>query len=215
MMMERGLDTGPSVAMSRTRIEPHDTTESVTARLAVIGAGLAADAIPALVSGRIEPIPQPDGASSVRQLTKADGQIDWSRPAEYIERQVRAMWPWPRAWTTLGDRTLQIHSASLANTHHPAGAVTAPRHSGISDGPAEEPPPGSENLRPSPGSVRIVDDHPAVICGDGGVLVIEQGQIPGSKPNSGANLLRGRFLSEGDQFTSRADSPPPLILPVV
>ena len=211
MMMERGLDTGPIVAMSRTRIEPHDTTESLTARLAVIGAGLAADAIPALVSGQIDPIPQPAGATAVRQLTKADGQMDWSQSGDRLERQVRAMWPWPRAWTMLGDKVLQILAATRFASQ--SGATAVPRHSGIADPPASERLVVSEGRRRGTGTIRIVDHHPAVVCGDGQLLIIEQGQLPGSKPNSGSNLIRGRALHEGDQFGPVADPPPPLIRP--
>jgi methionyl-tRNA formyltransferase len=183
MMMERGLDTGPIVAVARTAIEQDDTTESVTARLAEIGAQLAADKIPDLIAGRIESSPQPAGATAVRPLTKADGQIDWRQPAAHIERQVRAMWPWPRAWTLIGDRQLQIHAASIAR------------------GPAAG----------RPGTVAVVEGKPAIHCGDGSCLIIEQAQLSGGKPQPGQALINGRAITEGDQLPSADPVDPPFI----
>src|SRR5690606_3188009 len=55
------------------------------------------------------------GASLTRTLLKADGQIDWERPATEIERHVRAMWPWPRAWTSVDGSLLQVHAARVAD----------------------------------------------------------------------------------------------------
>jgi methionyl-tRNA formyltransferase len=186
MMMERGLDTGPIVAVAKTPIEPTDTTETVTARLAEIGARLAADKIPDLIAGRIECYPQPAEATAVRPLTKADGQIDWRQPAAHIERQVRAMWPWPRAWTQVGDRQLQIHAASVV--------------------------PGSASVKP--GTVAIVDSKPAFHCGDGRCLIIETAQLAGGKPQPGHALINGRTLTEGDQLPSADPVDPPFIRPV-
>jgi methionyl-tRNA formyltransferase len=193
MMMERGLDTGPIVAIGRIEIGPADTTATLTARLAEIGAKLALEAIPDLVSGRIAPVPQPTGATAVRQLTKADGQIDWRRPAVKIERQIRAMWPWPRAWTSRDYTALQIHATSLPG----ADAAATQAY------PA-----------PEAGTVRIADRKPAVFCGDGALLVIEHGQPAGSKAQSGADLVRGRILSEDNVLPSAAPPDPPLIRPV-
>jgi methionyl-tRNA formyltransferase len=191
MIMERGLDTGPIVAVGRTQIGPADTTATLTARLAEIGASLSLEAIPDLVAGRIAPVPQPADATSVRQLTKADGQIDWRRPAIEIERQIRAMWPWPRGWTSHDNATIQIHAASM---------------SGVG-----EPPANSKALAPEFGMVRVVDGKPAVVCGDGASLVIDQGQPAGSKSQSGAELLRGRALTEGTRFDNPTHPPEPLI----
>jgi methionyl-tRNA formyltransferase len=183
MMMERGLDTGPIVSVARTAIDPADTTETVTARLAEIGAQLAADKIPDLVAGRIEAYPQPVGATAVRPLTKADGQIDWRLPAAHIERQVRAMWPWPRAWTLIGDRQLQIHVATIT----------------------------SGSGCPTPGAVTIIDGKPAIACGDGNRLVIETAQLSGGKPQPGQALINGRALAEGDELSSADPIDPPFI----
>jgi methionyl-tRNA formyltransferase len=112
MMMERGLDTGPIIAASPITIRADDTTESLTDSLAQLGAELAVSAIPAYLEGRFTPEPQEGAATVVRQLTKADGWIDWQRDSDAIDRHIRAMWPWPRAWTSVdAAEALQIHAA--------------------------------------------------------------------------------------------------------
>ena len=105
MEMEAGLDTGPIVDIVRTPIALDDTTASLTSRLGELGGNLVVDSLPTWYSGQLAAAPQPSGASVVRMLRKTDGGIDWSQSAEMIERQVRAMWPWPRAWT-LGNDTI-------------------------------------------------------------------------------------------------------------
>lgn len=184
MMMAKGLDTGPIVAVDRTPIEPADTTESLTSRLAMLGARMAVATIPELVAGRVRPVPQPSGASAVRRVTKADGQIDWRKSAVEIERQVRAMWPWPRAWTIAANSVLQVHSVS----------VSAASEMDLHPRP------------PQPGTVRIVGGKPMIWCGDGNAVEIERGQLPGGKPRAGVELVRGRALNEADVLIS-ADPP--------
>lgn len=186
MVMERGLDSGPTIDIARTPISDGDTTESLTARLAGIGADLAVATLPRFLAGEISPVPQPAGASAVRQLVKADGQIDWRQPAAVIERQVRAMWPWPRAFTTIGERVLQIHRAAV-------GPVIAGLH---------------------PGAVRIEGGEPMIATGYGGSIIVRTGQVAGGKPQSGADLVRGRVLAEGDVCTTADAGLPPLIRPI-
>jgi methionyl-tRNA formyltransferase len=124
MEMEVGLDTGAIVSVARTPIVSDDTTESLTARLGDLGGRLVVDALPGWYSGVLTAWPQPDRASAVRMLSKADGGINWSQTAEVIERRVRAMWPWPRAWTLLDGTLIQIHAAvAVDSPHAPPGLV--------------------------------------------------------------------------------------------
>ena len=126
MQMDRGLDTGDMLDTIEVPINPEDTTESLTPKLAVAAAKLLDDRLTDLLGGAIEAVPQPEGATETVQLTKDDGRIEWSQPAEQIERQVRAMWSWPRAWTQLpsGDR-MQIHAVRhVSETEVPAGVIS-------------------------------------------------------------------------------------------
>ena len=91
MNMDVGLDTGPVIAVGTLEIAPEDTTESLTARLSDFGAELAVAHLAEYASG-LELVVQDDrGASVVRPLKKADGWLDWTKPAEELERWVRAM----------------------------------------------------------------------------------------------------------------------------
>lgn len=114
MRMEQGLDTGPVHEQSEVDIMNDDTTETLTGRLSEVGATLLAGHLPRLLSGTAGPTKQGKGATCTRPMVKDDGWVDWRRSAVEIERQVRAMWPWPRAWTTLADGSrVQIHASQV------------------------------------------------------------------------------------------------------
>jgi methionyl-tRNA formyltransferase len=114
MQMDRGLDTGPILAMSSVRIAGDDTTATLTDRLAVLGAELLAENLEQLIKGTIEPTIQPPDATLTRPMTKDDGWIDWQSSAQSIVDHVRAMIPWPKSWTTLPDGSrLQVLEARV------------------------------------------------------------------------------------------------------
>jgi methionyl-tRNA formyltransferase len=116
MVMDTGIDTGAVVSIVEDCIQADDTAESLGRRLAEIGAAQARRDIPLWATGALSARPQlAAGASLTRPLSKSDGWIDWSLPAVIVERRVRAMWPWPRAWTTLDGQILQVHRASVAS----------------------------------------------------------------------------------------------------
>jgi methionyl-tRNA formyltransferase len=117
MVMERGLDSGPVIASRSLAITPDDTTGSLTSRLGELGALLLLEAIGGYLDGTTRPVPQLEEEVTIaRSMRKSDGEIDWSLPAEQVERHIRAMWPWPRAWARLGDATVQIHAAEVADS---------------------------------------------------------------------------------------------------
>jgi len=102
MRMDAGLDTGDVIAMERTTIGPEDTGASLHDRLAMMGAALTCRVLPDWVEGRLRSVPQPEsGVTYARKLTKEDGRLDWSRPVSELERRIRALNPWPGAFTTM------------------------------------------------------------------------------------------------------------------
>jgi methionyl-tRNA formyltransferase len=130
MVMDAGIDTGAVVSQERATIADGDTSESLGGRLGRIGAEMAVRDIPRWVKGELVASPQQGSqASLTRTLSKADGWIDWTRPAVEIERHIRAMWPWPRAWTTVHGSPIQIHDAKVVgvNDVHDPGAVVSER----------------------------------------------------------------------------------------
>jgi methionyl-tRNA formyltransferase len=112
MVMTEVLDAGPIVERWSVPLTGRETTPELETRLA----DLAADVVPPVLErwadGEIQAEPQDDRAAThVRPFTRADGWIDWRRPAIEIDRQVRALQPWPGAWTTIDDRRLHIRRA--------------------------------------------------------------------------------------------------------
>jgi methionyl-tRNA formyltransferase len=126
MLMDAGMDTGPVLTMGEAEIQPDDTTESLSQRLAALGAGLLRDTLPRWVAGEIQPQPQPnEGVTTTRLIQKEDGLIDWSRPAVEIQRAVRAYQPWPGAYTLWRGDPLKVLKASVVAGQGQPGRVVA------------------------------------------------------------------------------------------
>lgn len=180
MRMERGLDTGPMFASARTTIAADDTTESLTERLSFVARDLLLNNLDALLARSIDTQPQGAAASLTRPLVKADGWIDWSAPAAHIERHVRAMWPWPRAWTIVPNgSTMQIHAASV-----------------VDEGGLGE-----------PGTVAAERLKLRIRCGTGW-LQVERGQLAGGRPMDGRELVANRALATGALLGGRTPTKP-------
>lgn len=114
MKMDRGLDTGPILSQRSVRIKPGDTAGSLFDRLSVLGAALLLETLPGYLAGVIEPRPQPEaGATYAPMLKKDEGQLDFSHPAEELERKVRAFNPWPGAYLIWDGNMLKVHHASI------------------------------------------------------------------------------------------------------
>jgi methionyl-tRNA formyltransferase len=112
MVMTPELDAGPIVAQWRVPLTGRETTPELEAGLA----DLAAEVVPAELdrwgAGEIEAVPQDERAAThVHPFRRTDGWIDWRRPAIEIDRQVRALQPWPGAWTTLDGRRIHVRRA--------------------------------------------------------------------------------------------------------
>jgi methionyl-tRNA formyltransferase len=112
MVMTAELDAGPIVAQWPVPLTGREEAPELEHRLAL----LAAEVVPPLLSrwtvGELSALPQDERrASLVRPFTRADGWIEWSREAQEIDRQVRALQPWPGAWTTVDGRRLHVRRA--------------------------------------------------------------------------------------------------------
>ena len=116
IVMDEGLDTGPLLARSEPVVlDGTERTPGLTARLFALGAELLTDVLPRYVAGDAVPQPQvAEGATLVKRLSKADGDLDWSQPASQLERQVRAYDPWPGSATTWRGQRLEVLDAGVA-----------------------------------------------------------------------------------------------------
>jgi methionyl-tRNA formyltransferase len=135
MQMDVGLDTGDMLAQETTAIQASDNSQTLHDRLAEIGAKLLVKTIPDYVSGKIQPRPQPsEGVTYAGKIKKQDGQIDWSQPARVIWNRVRAMVPWPGAFTHLAgppQQLLKIWEAETVERTGETGCVLQADRSGI------------------------------------------------------------------------------------
>ena len=103
MQMDAGLDTGAMLLKGTVPITAETTAGSLHDALAELGAGLIVQALDGLAEGRLTAEPQPsEGVTYAAKLSRDDGRLDWSQPADFIERQVRALNPWPGVWFDLG-----------------------------------------------------------------------------------------------------------------
>jgi methionyl-tRNA formyltransferase len=181
MLMDEGLDTGPILAQRELGIRPDDTAGILTDRLARLGAELLARTLPAWLAGTLDPRPQPeDQATYAPRLSRDEGRLDWTQAAEVLARRVRALHPWPGAFTHLPDgRRLKVHAAS------PLGAVPE----------ADE----------APGTVAAVAGDLAVATGDAW-LRLDVVQPEGKRRMEGAAYLRGNPHVSGSRLAGR-DAP--------
>jgi len=119
MYMAEGLDTGDILLQRRIDILPTDTGGSLHDRLAQIAPETLLEALQMLAKGNAPRIPQDNAlATYAPKLTRDDGKIDWSEPAEIIEGKIRAFNPWPGAYTEIAApslRKLKIFSATIVD----------------------------------------------------------------------------------------------------
>lgn len=98
MQMDEGLDTGAMLLVGREPIRADDCTASLHDRLADLGGAMIVKALDQAVAGALKPQPQPaDGVTYARKIDKAEAMIDWSQPADVVERRLRAFDPFPGA----------------------------------------------------------------------------------------------------------------------
>ena len=121
MKMERGLDTGPMLATARVPIEDK-TSGELHAELAEIGARLMVDTLAQLDQLRAEPQPEL-GATYAAKIDKAESRVDWSKPAELIEREVRAFAPFPGSWLELDGARIKLLKARVIGVNGAPGTV--------------------------------------------------------------------------------------------
>jgi methionyl-tRNA formyltransferase len=124
MQMEEGLDTGPVLLSETLRIFPFETGASLHDRMAQAGAALLPVALAGLERASLTAQPQAaDGVTYARKIEKADLRIDWTRPAEAVDRQIRAFAPSPGAWFELeGPKGPVRVKALMSRTEEGAGA---------------------------------------------------------------------------------------------
>ncbi len=127
MQMNEGLDTGDILTQREVPILSTETGGSLFDKLAETGASLCVQTISEIEEGNIKPVKQDDSCSSYAKMLKKElGQIDFSESAENIERLVRALNPWPSAYTKLDGEMLKLWETEVVqeDSESDAGMIT-------------------------------------------------------------------------------------------
>ncbi|MDF2461287.1 MAG: fmt, methionyl-tRNA formyltransferase [Candidatus Saccharibacteria bacterium] len=112
MQLDAEMDTGPTYDAAKLQLTGKETRPDLYEQLAELGASHLSAKLDAILEGRIVPIPQDKSLVSItRLLEKSDGDIDWSQPADQIEREIRAYLLWPSSRTELAGTQVTITSA--------------------------------------------------------------------------------------------------------
>ncbi len=168
MKMDEGLDTGDMVSKVEVDIRGMDMG-TLHDTLAEKGGKLMVDTLMEIDEGRAYYTPQDEElASYAGKITKKDGKLDFSKDAAVLERQIRAMRPWPGSYCNMGDSVLKIWDAD-----------------------AEE-----DSVDAAPGTIRQRGDTLLIKCGRGSLKVREL-QMPGKKKMCTGDFLRGSHIPEG------------------
>ena len=170
MYMAKELDAGDIIHCLKTPIDPEETAQELTERLALLGAQALAETVELLQTGKAVRTPQDHSAQTYApMLSKALSPMDWNRPALALHNQVRGLIPWPCASTVLGGKQVKVFRTELGGkTAAAPGTVVAAGKQGIE-----------------------------VACGDGQTLRITQLQGEGGKRMAAADYLRGHSVQVG------------------
>lgn len=124
MQMDEGLDTGAMLMKRATTIGAIETVQSLHDRLRDMGASMIVEALPLLAQGALQPQAQPEtGVTYAAKLTRADSLVDWTRSARDIERQIRALNPWPGVAFAFNDTVIKLLAAEIVHENGAPGTV--------------------------------------------------------------------------------------------
>lgn len=167
MQMDAGLDTGPVLARTEFELALRETAGSLHDRLIETGAPLLLSTLDQISARTAVAVGQEEqGSTYARKISKAEAEINWSMPADEIERKIRAFNPVPVCFTRLGEQTIRVWQAETLAT----------------------------NTSSAPGAILQLHSHGIQVAASEGSLLIRKLQIPGKKPLEASELLRGQAL---------------------
>ncbi|MEO9274697.1 methionyl-tRNA formyltransferase [Marinomonas sp. 5E14-1] len=170
MQMDVGLDTGDMLLKNYCDILPTDTYASLHDRLAPLGGEALVASLEKLRRDELVPEQQDESQTCyASKLTKQEGDIVWSEPADLIERQIRGLSPWPSAYTTNSEGVMKIHSAKMAGD-------------------------GNQNAK-KPGEILESNKQGIAVATGQGSLLITEVQFAGGKRIKVQDALNGKHKS--------------------
>lgn len=171
MQMDSGLDTGGILATARVEIGEHMSSSELHDELKEAGASLLMNQLDGIEKGTIKAHRQDESrACYAAKLSKQEARIDWSKPAQTLDREIRAFNPWPVSFTSLSGVNVKVWSAYVQSGHCCA----------------------------QPGQVISHSRQGIQVCCGSGVLTITEVQFAGKKRSTAEQVLNSRNL--GDEF---------------
>ena len=184
MQMDAGLDTGDMLLKTEVALDEKETGGSLHDKLAEAGARLCVETLKGLEAHAITPEKQGESPTEyARMLDKSLGKIDWTRPAEEIERLIRGLNPWPSAYTRWKGKTVKLWAAKAL----PQDTVKEM----------------GEYEKGAFGQIVRCDRHCLTVQTGEGLLDIRELQLEGKKRMDVEAFLRGCPMAVGDVFERR------------
>lgn len=181
MQMDEGLDTGPVYIAEAITLDARETAESLHDRLAALGGQMVRRHLPAILDGTLEAAPQDEALATYAPLIKKeDGRLDWRESAAQLDRRVRAMTPWPGAFSEWQGRRLKVLAAQ----------------------PWRETPAALE-----PGEVALHDGALMVGCGGQSALQLLELQLAGKRAVTAEEFVNGHAGFVGSRLQGAANGP--------
>ena len=183
--MVPGVDAGPILGQRSVEILPRETAGDLCERLGVTAGELLIEVAGNIESGTVTAKQQDESqASSAPAFRKADGEINWSHSAWYICNHIRAMTPWPSAYTFLQGK----REGGLRVTMLEAHVV------------------GSPSGGAPPGEVIAVENGQIVVAAGEEAVCVDRLMAAGGRAMGAADFIRGRRAEKGDKFGSLQQS---------
>lgn len=114
MQLSAKMDAGPVYAQRDLPLSPTITKQELVDAAGQLGAAMMVDALPQILDGSLTPQPQDESqATFTKQITKHDGHVDWNKPAEQLEREIRAYAGWPSSSTEINGKPVSIISTQV------------------------------------------------------------------------------------------------------
>jgi methionyl-tRNA formyltransferase len=174
MYMDVGLDTGDILLEKSIPIRRRETGGSLHDRLAEIAPAALSEALPLLAQGAAPRHAQDAStATYAPKLSRESGLIDWRVSQVQIDRKIRAMNPWPAAYTVLPGRDGVTHKLKVFS------AIVIRKHSG------------------PPGEVIETGKHGIMVAAGNGALLLREVQVEGKKRMAAGDFLRGNPIPQG------------------
>ncbi|MCD7826465.1 MAG: methionyl-tRNA formyltransferase [Clostridiaceae bacterium] len=179
MQMDEGLDTGDILLVKKCVLEPKETGGSLFEKLAKFGGPMILKVLEQLEQGTVQPVPQREEEHTyARMLSKANGQLDFHKPAAELERLIRGLNPWPSAYCFVKGKLLKVWEADVIDREEAA----------------------------DPGTVVAVGRDDFIVQTGEGCLRILSVQLEGKKRMECGAFLRGFSLAAGDCLTAEREA---------